>query len=1130
MKRFSHFQIIWMAFLSVIILMISGIGFSEEGEVRKELAPLKLLWKVGEIDGRCLEFYLSPTEFEEYKDDPLYIVKYSKPGEDWVYIHPGPRDEWAGSLPHPFSILFYLERVNPVGEGKLVLSILEMSKRFPPYATVYINGVAFPLRLPLGNGTDEFLSTFDGISTSPRRVEIVFPSAILKPGENVVQITITSGGWMIYDGIECWVSDEFVLAPIQKSILRIGEPKPLPLVEEEDSVLKRTIVIPVRCYGEPVVGKLSITDNEPIDVSINSGWNTVIYKAKEVSQDKFASVEIKKGDRVISTRDFVFSPAKDFTLYLVPHSHNDIGYTHIQTEVEKIQHENIKKAIELIEATNDYPEEARFCWSAEVLWSFKSFWNKADEETRKKLIEFIKSSRFELPALFANQLTGLCNGEELIHLLDEACKLSREIGITIDTALITDVPGYTWGLIPVLAQNGVKYFYCAPNLGWRIGDIRERLGDKPFYWESQCGGYRVLTLVGFAGYSWFFGGLEHFNDRLVDYLSSLIERNYPYDMAISRYCIRSDNGPPDDKLSDFVVEWNRTHKTPKLVISTASKALKSFEDKYGKDLPSLSGEITPYWEDGSASSARETTLNRRTTRQLMTTETLWALWFPEQYPAGKFAEAWENVILYDEHTWGAHNSITEPDSPFVKQQWEIKQSFAIKASDVVNEVMQEFARKVRQSSGKNSGYQFVVFNPSPFIRADLVYLGPEGDIKGDKVVRRDGKPMPSQRLSSGELAVFVDEVPGWSYQVFSVEEGEPVGPQAPVIVSESSIENEFIKVIVNPETGTIESIFDKRLQREFVKSTADTRMNEYVYVEGRMPDNLHRAGGFKLKIKEKGPLVGTIEVESESVPGAKSLKSEITLIAGKDLVLVKNYIDKIAVRTPESVHYSFSIDVPNPSFRYQTPFAIVKLPEHQLAGSCKNYFTVQGWIDVSNDEVGLTVYTPDAPMVEIGKITVDPVAVGWKKSIVFEPIIFSYVMNNYWETNYKAFQEGMHEFRYYLYPHSKIDVKNIEVMSMCIDRPLVALWCNGEIRLTSRGLKVSPEWCVYHLKYLSDEGAYLLRFFNPSEKEAKLEISLESSTGLKGEVIGGSLKIVEKSKSHIVGTLRPYEVGSLILK
>ncbi len=36
-------------------------------------------------------------------------------------------------------------------------------------------------------------------------------------------------------------------------------------------------------------------------------------------------------------------------------------------------------------------------------------------------------------------------------------------------------------------------------------------------------------------------------------------------------------------------------------------------------------------------------------------------------------------MLYDEHTWGAYCSISEPDSEFTKAQWKIKAQFAVDA-------------------------------------------------------------------------------------------------------------------------------------------------------------------------------------------------------------------------------------------------------------------------------------------------------------------------------------------------------------------------------------------------------------------------------------------------------------------
>ena len=72
-----------------------------------------------------------------------------------------------------------------------------------------------------------------------------------------------------------------------------------------------------------------------------------------------------------------------------------------------------------------------------------------------------------------------------------------------------------------------------------------------------------------------------------------------------RYNIVSDNGPVDSTISDFVKQWNEKYTTPKLILANASDMFKRFEAKYGKQIPTLSGDFTPYWEDGAYSTARE---------------------------------------------------------------------------------------------------------------------------------------------------------------------------------------------------------------------------------------------------------------------------------------------------------------------------------------------------------------------------------------------------------------------------------------------------------------------------------------------------------------------------------------------
>ena len=38
----------------------------------------------------------------------------------------------------------------------------------------------------------------------------------------------------------------------------------------------------------------------------------------------------------------------------------------------------------------------------------------------------------------------------------------------------------------------------------------------------------------------------------------------------------------------------------------------------------------------------------------------------------------------------------------------------------------------------------------------------------------------------------------------------------------------------------------------------------------------------------------------------------------------------------------------------------------QIPGVCRDYFTVQQWVDFSNDALGVTIATPDNPLVQLG--------------------------------------------------------------------------------------------------------------------------------------------------------------------
>jgi hypothetical protein len=380
---------------------------------------------------------------------------------------------------------------------------------------------------------------------------------------------------------------------------------------------------------------------------------------------------VKAGKKVPADQEFTLGPVKERTIYLLHHSHNDIGYTHVQPEVERMQWENLDRALELSELTRDYPPGAQLKWCTEVMWAAASYYEQLTPEKMTSFQEAVKQGRIELNAFYANELMGLCGPEELDRLLEDGRRIARECGVDLSSAMITDIPGWSWAIVPALARSGVKYLSLGTNRGHRIGDIIEAWGDKPFYWSSPSGEEEVLCWVHGAGYSLFHTGLAYNNiqkrlreDLVFGYLDELAQKDYPYEEVMLRYNIGSDNGPVDELLPDAVRAWNEKYVTPKVLISSVTEAFSIFEENHRASIPVLSGDITGYWEDGACSTARETAMNRQNASRLSQAAALWAMYNPGNYPEEKFKEAWKNVLLLDEHTWGSWNSISEPESPF----------------------------------------------------------------------------------------------------------------------------------------------------------------------------------------------------------------------------------------------------------------------------------------------------------------------------------------------------------------------------------------------------------------------------------------------------------------------------------
>ncbi len=796
------------------------------------------------------------------------------------------------------------------------------------------------------------------------------------------------------------------------------------------------------------------------------------------------------GQNVLS-RTIGVNPVRPWQIFLLPHSHVDIGYTALQSEVEEKQNANIETGMRLAQATKAYPPGAQFKWNVEVLWPVDNYLRKCTPEQCEAFIAAVRSGDIGLDAFYDNALTGLCRPEELLNLMGYGTRLSQACAVPMESAMISDVPGYSWSIVSAMAQAGVKYFSFAPNYFDRIGGTMKEWQNRPFWWEGPDGKSRVLCWCPSRGYA-----LGHLIGEgaalarfLPGYLSELESGAYPYDITYLRWNVHGDNGSPDEHLADVVKDWNARYVFPRLVISTTAAAFRQFEQAYGAKLPVFKGDYTPYWEDGAGSSARETALNRASDERLVQAEALYLIRDVPAFPVSEFQAAWRDSLLYSEHTWGAHNSVSQPDLPFVKEQWKVKQGFALKADRSSRELLRKASEPAEPQLGKD---WIDVFNTSSWDRTDLVTLSHEDSAIGDQVIDEDGSPVLSQRLSNGQLVFVAHDMPSFGASRFRLRPGACALLGNARAEPTRLISSDFF-LRVNEQTGAIQFLFSRQVGRELVNSNATTELNDFFYLPDSDPYGARRNGWPRITIKEHGPLVAALLIESDA-PGCKSLTRELRVIDGLNRVEMINTVDKLAVRSKEGVHFGYGFNVPKGTVRMDVGWAEVRPELDQIPASCKNWFSVQRWLDVSNDRFGVTWSSVDAPLVELGGLTAnligsqsDPSV--WLQHLAPTQTIFSWVMNNHWHTNYRADQEGPVVFHYALQPHWRFAPEQAAQFGISCSQPLIAARASGKTPPASR-LQLSTDTVIVSaFKPADDGGGWIVRLFGASGQPQKVRLS-----------------------------------------
>lgn len=759
------------------------------------------------------------------------------------------------------------------------------------------------------------------------------------------------------------------------------------------------------------------------------------------------------------------------TLYVIHHSHTDIGYTDLQENVIDFQLNHIYKLLNMF----DKPENQAFRWNCETLFCVEQFLNEANSKEKEQFFNLVKSGKIGLSANYLN-FTDLIDNSVLEERLHKLIKIFKDQDICFKTAMFADINGISMGQRDALINNGIEFLYT--NIHTHHGMYPLYQNQNAFWWENKDGKrilvwngehYNLGNALGLqpveATYYMtkaYFGekqpneNIEKLHNNLEHYLTECEESGYKYDFIISSVSgVFSDNAPPNDEILRTIEAYKLQYPDGlDIKMVTLYELYNEIYNKL-KEIPVYHGDLNDWWANGVGSTPYIVKHYKEAERIYHLAGRINPNIYNEYPNETKIAQ--DNILLYAEHTWGHSASITNPYDTMVLNLDIRKSSYASKAHEA-SAILYE---KSLQSLGTIKNYynkkgKIRVVNTSDnsnrmYVRFYIETIALKG-IKVTNTLTNENMTIQLSPHPRGILISFTDyfkanETKEYTYEEIIFKENM-VNTRYAYIGAEHvsdiinnydtktyklpyklenkwfSIEYETLKGITSfkKKTNNTEyEMLDNDLACFFTPIYECTKVREDIYKErqllGRNIRGLHshqfQAKLIDIKCLESGDVFNTIELIFD-LKGTKHCSLYIKMYnelprIDFTLRMAKKLSDNI-----ESIYLPLQLSLPNRQLYLKKGTEPFRPGIDQIPGTNMEYYmSDEGIVYKSNDEA-ILIYTLDTPLIYMGKLKNHPIQLCDNKPENNERQVYSWIMNNTWETNFKLDLSGYSEFCYRL--------------------------------------------------------------------------------------------------------------------
>lgn len=766
---------------------------------------------------------------------------------------------------------------------------------------------------------------------------------------------------------------------------------------------------------------------------------------------------------------------RKWTMYILHHSHTDIGYTDLQERIIYNHIDYIRTAVNTTkEGHKAGTVDRNFKWNCETYYCVERFLEEATEEEKQDLYSMIKSNNIGLSATYLN-FNDLVDKKILNKRTREMVEHFKAQGIDVKVAMNADVNGVSLGTLDVLLDNGIEFLFT--NIHTHHGMYPLYQNQKPYYWENKEG-KRLLVFSGehynlgnalgliynkninFMTENYFGGNakqkthIETLKDNIVTYLESCEENGYDYSFIPA--CVSgvfSDNAPPNTDIIRTITAFNEAYGDE---ISLEMVTIQEFYDKIKDQVteaPVYKGDLNDWWANGVASTPYAVKHYKEAQRMYHLCDRL-----DNQGNAGKkelIREAEDNLLLYAEHTWGHSATITNPYDTMVQNLDIRKTSYASKA----HEATAKNLNRIAHSRGDKLRY----YDLKGKVKAINV-----SESKGEKVVEfyievwkypgvkviceTSGEEMVTQLSSHprGVLISFIDSFEAGEEKIYRFEEAagktEAANSRVAYVGSERvkdivnnydpksyklpyQIENAYFRIAYEIGKG-VTSFYNKTDDLEMLKQGdarfftpiyENTEIRTDVYEErrllGRNIRGLHakkHIGNLvEVKVIENGVIFTTVELIYE-LEGTFFSSVVIKLYNTLPKLEFKYKIAKNLSTDIESIYLPLTLNNPDAALYIDKSDAVMRPGIDQIPGTCMEYYLADNGLVYETKENTILIQTKDAPLIYMGELKHHPILLCDNKEENNKRDVYSWIMNNTWETNFKMDLSGITEFCYTL--------------------------------------------------------------------------------------------------------------------